>query len=96
MFAALGDATRLRVVSRLSRGGPASITRLTEGAGVSRQAVTKHLRVLQDAGFVHAERVGRETRWMMRPDALDVAHASLDRIARAWDAALERLRDAVE
>ena len=59
VFAALGDETRLRIVARLCRGGPASISRLTESAEVSRQAVTKHLRALEDAGLVRSGRAGR-------------------------------------
>ncbi|HVY44431.1 MAG TPA: metalloregulator ArsR/SmtB family transcription factor, partial [Minicystis sp.] len=67
MFAALGDATRLAVVARLCDGGPASIARLAEGATVTRQAVTKHLRVLEQAGLVRSERAGRETVWELEP-----------------------------
>lgn len=96
VFAALGDETRLRLVARMCRTGPASITGLTAGAGVSRQAVTKHLHVLESAGLVRSERLGRETRWRLRPEALDDAHASLDRISAAWDEALGRLRKHVE
>src|SRR5258708_6457774 len=63
LFAALGDSTRLRLVSRLCDGGPMSITRLTAGSRVTRQAISKHLRVLEGAGLVHSRRFGRETVW---------------------------------
>ncbi len=96
VFAALGDVTRLRVVARLCRKGPSSITGLTQGSGVSRQAVTKHLQVLEGAGLVRSERTGRETRWKIRPEGMDKDQASLDRISAAWDDALRRLEDYVE
>ena len=59
---------------------------------LARQAVTKHLHVLASVGLVHSERIGRETRWRIRPEGLDDAHASPDRISAAWDEALDRLR----
>ncbi len=96
VFAALGDATRLRLVRRLSGGGPLSIARLTEGSAVSRQAVTKHLEVLARAGLVRASRRGRERLWRLEPRRLAEARHWLDAISSQWDAALERLRAAVE
>jgi DNA-binding transcriptional ArsR family regulator len=96
IFAALGDETRLGIVTRLCRSGPASIASLTEGAGVTRQAVAKHLRILEDAGLARATRAGRETNWQLLPGGLDEARASLDRISEQWGAALERLRVFVE
>ena len=96
VFAALGDETRLRLVSRLSSGGPASISRLTEGSGVTRQAVTKHLRVLAGAGLAQPSRRGRETFWRLQPERLDQAQRSLDLIARQWDHALGKLKAFVE
>lgn len=96
VFAALGDATRLGIVARLARSGPASITSLTDGSGVSRQAVTKHLRILADAGLAAATRSGRESSWRLLPGGLDDARAGLDVISRQWDDALERLRAFVE
>ena len=96
VFAALGDQTRLRLVARLCRDGPLSIKRLSEGAGVTRQAVTKHLRVLADAGLARGLRQGREQLWQLEAASLDEARRSLERIAERWDAALERLRTAVE
>ena len=96
IFAALGDATRLQVVSRLSRGGPMSITQLTEGSDVTRQAVTKHLDVLAGAGLVRDSRRGRERVWELRPRPLEDAKRVLDAISERWDEALQRLRDLVE
>ena len=96
VFAALGDETRLGLVSRLSSGGPASISRLTDGSGVTRQAVTKHLRVLAGAGLVRASRRGRESLWRLQPERLDEAQRSLDLIARQWDHALGQLKAFVE
>ena len=91
-FAALGDETRLRIVSRLSNQGPASITGLTADSGVTRQAVTKHLRVLERAGLVRSHRVGRESRWQMEQRRLEDARRYLEQISAQWDTALERLR----
>ena|SRR5688572_18933147 len=96
IFAALGDAVRLHVVSRLSDEGPLSITELTAGADVTRQAVTKHLNVLATAGLVHDFRQGREHVWELKTKRLEEARRALDMISQRWDEALERLRDLVE
>lgn len=96
VFAALGDETRLALVKRLCDSGPSSITELTEGAEVTRQAITKHLHVLEGAGLVRGSRRGRTTVWELRPKRLDAAKRALDAIGRDWDAALDRLRAFVE
>lgn len=96
VFAALGDATRLAVVARLCTDGPLSIARVSEGVAVSRQAVTKHLETLAEAGLVHDTRVGRERVWQLEPRQLDVARRELDRISAQWDSALGRLAALVE
>ncbi|MDQ2665705.1 MAG: metalloregulator ArsR/SmtB family transcription factor [Gemmatimonadota bacterium] len=96
LFAALGDETRLRLIVRLSSGGPGSITQLSAKSDVSRQAITKHLRVLSDAGLVRSTRKGREQVWDLEPKRLDDAHAYLDRISKQWDEALDRLKAFVE
>jgi DNA-binding transcriptional ArsR family regulator len=96
VFAALGDETRLAVIARLCTEGPLSIARLSEGASVSRQAVTKHLETLALAGLVRDARLGRERIWQLEPRRLDVARRELDRISSQWDAALGRLRAFVE
>ena len=96
LFAALGDATRLRIVMRLCDGGPQSIAHLTAGAYVSRQAVTKHLRALEQVRLVCSERSGRERIWQLRQKKLQEVRAFVDQISGAWDQALERLRAMVE
>jgi DNA-binding transcriptional ArsR family regulator len=96
VFAALGDATRVRLVARLSVHGPLSISRLSEGTGVTRQAVTKHLHALGDAGLVRDTRLGRERIWELEPKRLDKARRSLDQISSDWDAAINRLKAFVE
>jgi DNA-binding transcriptional ArsR family regulator len=96
VFAALGDGTRLALVARLSAEGPLSIVRLTEGARVSRQAITKHLSALSEAGLVKSRRHGRERIWRLEPGRLADARGYIDGISAAWDAALDRLRRFVE
>lgn len=96
VFAALGDETRLRLVSRLCDQGPLSIARLTEGADVTRQAITKHLHVLEEAGLVRGSREGRENVWQLEPRRLAEARRCLDLVSKQWDDALDRLRDLVE
>ena len=96
LFAALGDETRLRLVARLCRGGPQSIVRLTEGSQVTRQAVAKHLRVMEYAKLVHGSRRGRESVWEIDGQRLADARRYLDRISMQWDDALARLKAFVE
>ncbi len=96
LFAALGDVTRLRLVSRLCDHGPASITRLAAGFQVSRQAITKHLRVMEEAGLVSSTRQGRESVWLLSRQRLEDARRYLGQISREWDDALVRLRTFVE
>ncbi len=96
LFAALGDETRLRIVSRLCEQGPLSIAKLTAGSEVTRQAIAKHLRVLADAGLVRGTRDGRESAWELEPRRLGDARRYLDTIASQWDEALGRLRAFVE
>jgi len=96
VFAALGDETRLGIVQRLSGAGPLSISRLTEGTAVTRQAVTKHLHVLEKAGLVRSARAGRESVWELAPAPLSTARTYLDQLSARWDDALARLRAFVE
>jgi DNA-binding transcriptional ArsR family regulator len=96
VFAALGDETRLRVVMLLCGDGPASISRLTAGTNVTRQAVTKHLKVLENAGLVQSSRVGRESVWELSPRQLGEARRLLSEMSGQWDHALARLRTLVE
>ena len=96
IFAALGDATRLHIVGRLATGQPLSIATLTSGTGVTRQAVTKHLHVLDQAGLVHSTWQGRERQWQLTPVQLQAARRTLDHICAQWDEALGRLTAFVE
>lgn len=96
VFAALGDQTRLRLVARLGREGPLSISRLSDGSGVTRQAVAKHLRVLADAGLARGSRQGREQYWKLEAAPLDQARRSLESISQGWDQALGRLKRSLE
>lgn len=96
LFAALGDETRLLLVSRLGDGEPISITRLTVGARVTRQAITKHLRVMQRAGIVRTARRGRERLWQLEKRRVQEAHRYLALISQQWDDALARLRRMLE
>jgi DNA-binding transcriptional ArsR family regulator len=92
IFAALGDETRLRLVARLSTDGPTSIARLTRGGSLTRQAVTKHLQVLEHVGLACSSRSGRESLWELEPKPLDAARQCLDGISAQWDSALDRLK----
>jgi DNA-binding transcriptional ArsR family regulator len=96
VFAALGDETRLSLIGKLSKGPPQSISRLAEGSMVTRQAITKHLRVLEGAGVVHSVRVGRESLFAFRPEPLEEARSYLDRVSDQWDHTLARLKSFVE
>jgi DNA-binding transcriptional ArsR family regulator len=96
LFAALGDETRLALVQRLSEGGPASISALSERFDVTRQGVTKHLQVLAAAGVIAGRREGREHVWAINPARLAEAQRCLEIISREWDGALGRLKAHLE
>jgi DNA-binding transcriptional ArsR family regulator len=96
LFAALGDQTRLALIRRLSADGPASISMLAENFRTSRQAVTKHLQFLANAGIINGERSGREHVWALNPSRLAEAQRCLNIIARNWDDALGRLKTHLE
>jgi DNA-binding transcriptional ArsR family regulator len=96
IFAALGDEARLRIVFRLCDDGPMSIARLTVGSKITRQAITKHLRVMEEAGLVQCKRNGRESIWQLEQRRLREARHYLDLISKQWDDALGRLRKFVE
>jgi DNA-binding transcriptional ArsR family regulator len=96
VFTALADTTRLGLLRRLSIEGPLSITRLSEGTGVTRQAITKHLNTLGNVGLVRHARRGRERVWELERKRLEKARAYLDQIAAQWDAAADRLKAFVE
>jgi len=96
IFAALGDATRLSLVARLCSGQPRSISQLSERSKLTRQAITKHLRVLESAGIVHCVRTGRESRFEFDPQPIEEMKAYLDFVSAQWDQALSRLKAFVE
>lgn len=96
LFAALGEPTRLSLVMRLAGGARLSIAALSSDAAISRQAVTRHLRVLEAAGVVTARKVGRETCFELRADSIAQARDYLGEVAANWDAALARLKGFVE
>ncbi|HEV8124330.1 MAG TPA: metalloregulator ArsR/SmtB family transcription factor [Gemmatimonadales bacterium] len=96
LFAALGDATRLGLLRRLSADGPLSIARLSEGTGVTRQAITRHLQTLETAGLVRDVRRGRERVFELEVKRLEKARQYLDQVAIQWEAAAQRLKAFVE
>ena len=96
VFAALGDPTRLRLVAVLCAGGVFSIAQLTANTAITRQAVTKHLRVLADAGVVRDTKAGRERLWQLDPARIEEAKRTLEIIGRQWEAALGKLKAFVE
>lgn len=96
VFAALGDETRLLLIAKLCGGRPRSIAQLTEGSRLSRQAITKHLRVLEKADVVHSVRTGRESRFAFDPAPIDDIKKYLDDISIEWDEALSNLKSFVE
>jgi DNA-binding transcriptional ArsR family regulator len=96
VFAALGDETRLSLVAKLCMGRPRSITQLTEGSQLTRQAITKHLRVLEGAGVVRSVRSGRQSLFEFDPEPMEEIKKYLDLVSEQWDQALSRLKSFVE
>jgi DNA-binding transcriptional ArsR family regulator len=96
VFAALGDRVRLALLEALADGRPRSIAELAHGLPITRQGVTKHLRVLESAGILAAEQAGRETRFRAEPETLADARDYLARVTEGWDDALQRLKAHVE
>ncbi len=96
IFAALGDATRLTLLTRLGNETECSIARLAHGLPLTRQAITKHLRVLESAGLIRSIRRGRENLFQIEPKPLDNARQALERISQQWDVAIRRLKAFVE
>lgn len=92
----MGDETRLRLIARLTDAGPQSIASLADGFEISRQAISKHLRVISDAGLARSGRRGRETVWQLEQDGLADARRYLHAISRDWDEKLRRLKLFVE
>lgn len=96
VFAALGDETRLALVAKLAGGQPRSISLLTVGSKLTRQAITKHLRVLHVAGVVRSVRSGRQTLFELDPRPVEGAKQYLEHVSEHWDRALGRLKAFVE
>jgi DNA-binding transcriptional ArsR family regulator len=96
VFAALGDRTRLSLLTKLSDGRTRSIATLSADTTLTRQAVTKHLHVLENAGLVDSIRVGRESRFVYRPGPVAEAKSYLEAVSAQWDDALARLRTLAE
>jgi len=96
VFAALGDETRLQLVAKLAAGEPRSISQLTEGSRLTRQAITKHLRVLEGVGIVRCVRSGRESRFQFDPEPIEEVKEYLNFVSEQWDQALGRLKAFVE
>jgi DNA-binding transcriptional ArsR family regulator len=96
VFAALGDPTRLALINQLCDGSTRSISQLTEGTNLSRQGITKHLRVLQEAGLVRNEKAGRESLYAYNPRPIHDARNYIDVVSRQWDQSLGRLKTFIE
>jgi len=96
VFAALGDETRLSLVAKLCGGRPCSISQLTMGSKLTRQAITKHLRVLEGVGIVHSVQAGRESLFEFDPEPIEEMRKYLDFVSLQWDQALSRLKSFVE
>ncbi len=96
LFAALGDETRLQLIGKLSKGQRCSIADLTDGTNLTRQAVTKHLRVLESVRIVHPQRAGRESLFQLDPQPIHDLSVYLEMVSKQWDAALARLKTLVE
>lgn len=96
VFAALGDPTRVGLLMKILAAGALSATALAEGASVTRQAVVKHLQVLEAADIVTHKRRGREVIYEIHAANLTDARKFIDRLSDEWDFALERLKTIVE
>lgn len=96
VFFALGDKTRLQLIALLCAGGAFSIAQLTSNTDLTRQAVTKHLQVLAEAGLVKDLKMGRERLWQFDPAQMEEARKSLEVIGKQWEMALGRLKASLE
>jgi DNA-binding transcriptional ArsR family regulator len=96
VFAALGDETRLSLIGKLCGGRPRSISQLTKGSRLTRQAITKHLRVLERAEIVHSARAGRKSVFEFNPRPIEEIKSYLELVSEEWDQALGRLKAFVE
>jgi DNA-binding transcriptional ArsR family regulator len=96
IFAALGDKTRLSLIAKLCSGKPRSISELAQDSALSRQAITKHLRVLENAGIVYSRRAGRESQYHFDPHPVEDVRKYLDLVSDQWDQTLARLMSFVD
>jgi DNA-binding transcriptional ArsR family regulator len=96
VFAALGDETRLSLVAKLCGGQPYSISQLTQGSKLTRQAITKHLRMLESVGILHSVRTGRKSLFEFDPQPIEGIKEYLDFVSEQWDQALSRLKSFAE
>jgi DNA-binding transcriptional ArsR family regulator len=96
LWAAVADPTRRRVLDQLLERGEATTTTLARSLPVTRQAVAKHLVVLDRVGLVASQRRGREVRYAIRPERLDDAAAAMARVAAQWDRRLARIKRLAE
>lgn len=96
IFAALGDKTRLALLAKLCHGQPCSISQLTADSTLTRQAITKHLRVLEGAGLVHSIHRGRESLFQFNPEPINEMKEYLELVSSQWDQTLARLKAFVE
>jgi DNA-binding transcriptional ArsR family regulator len=96
LWTAVGDPTRRRVLDLLLDRGEASATTLAGELPVTRQAVVKHLAVLDRAGLVEGTRQGREVRYAVRPQRLVAATRSMAQVAAEWDARLAAIKHIAE
>jgi DNA-binding transcriptional ArsR family regulator len=96
VFSALGDETRLALVAKLSGGEPRSISQLTRGSRLTRQAITKHLRVLEKVKMVRSVRAGRESLFQLNPEPIEEIKQYLAHVSELWDQKLARLNSFVE
>lgn len=95
VFSALADPTRRELMSKLSQG-PVSATGLSRGMPVTRQAVSKHLAALAEAGLVEAERSGREVLYRLTPGPLNEAASWMADVGADWDDRLARMRSMLQ
>ena len=96
LWSAIGDPMRRRILDRLLIDGPATATALSERMPVTRQAVAKHLGVLDRAGLVHGEAAGREVHYRIDDAQFARAVAQLSAVGQAWDARLRRIKRIAE
>jgi ArsR family transcriptional regulator, cadmium/lead-responsive transcriptional repressor len=96
LWSAVGDPTRRRMLDQLLLDGAGTATSLSEHLPVTRQAVSKHLDMLDRAGLVHATAIGREKRYQVDDAQLSRAVAQLSSVGATWDARLRRIKKIAE